>query len=202
LDSDGIERLEAVNDAKGFSVFLKDAKPSSAVGSIGGFVDASIYLSADNFTNFIVDTWRDGDILFDPRDVRNCRDFDGREEVFAEVTALAVCPREACVLFAHEVMHQGALCGLKEVRVIFVKGCAAFFCVAGCWFERRGIGIEDGYVGERISNDIADDVELVGESGGNRTDLLSNGFVLLLLRREDMLKGFRRRTTRKRGIER
>ena len=42
--------------------------------------------------------------MFDPRCVHDDRDFDRREEVFAEMTPLGVIPGESFILEDHEVV--------------------------------------------------------------------------------------------------
>ena len=57
-----------------------------------------------NLANFVVDAGWYLDVAFDPRRVRDDRDFDRREEVFTEMTPLRVIPGESFILENHEVV--------------------------------------------------------------------------------------------------
>jgi hypothetical protein len=65
-DGDGIEWAEVMDNVEGTSIPFYDTKPSGAVSGVGRFICTRRYFVTDNFNEFIVETWRDGDILVDP----------------------------------------------------------------------------------------------------------------------------------------
>ena len=67
-------------------------------------VYAGIHLHPNDFANLIVDTQRYQNVSLNPWGVCNDGDFDRREEVLMEVTALGVVPSEPFVMERHEVV--------------------------------------------------------------------------------------------------
>ena len=104
LDCDGIEGFETVDGTNGVGFFLRYAEPARAVRGVGVLVYTGIHLRPDNFADLIVDTRRYQNVSLNPGGVCDNGDFDRREEVLAEVTALRVVPSEPFVLERHEVM--------------------------------------------------------------------------------------------------
>ena len=104
LDGDGVEWFEAVDRANGVGFFLRYAEPARAVRGVRALVYASVHLRPNNFANLIVDTRRYQNVSLNPGGVCNDGDFDWREKVLAEVTALRVVPSEPFVLERHEMV--------------------------------------------------------------------------------------------------
>jgi hypothetical protein len=92
-NGDGIEWAEVVDDAEGTSISFYDAEPSRAVSGVGRFICTRHYFVTDNFSEFVVGTWRDGDIFVDPRHMRNHRDADWGEEILTELSFFLFNPR-------------------------------------------------------------------------------------------------------------
>jgi hypothetical protein len=92
-NGDGVEWAEVVDDVEGTSVPFYDAKPSRAVSGVGWFIRTRCYFVTDNFNEFIVETWWDGDIFVDPRHIRNRRDADWGEEILTELSFFLFNPR-------------------------------------------------------------------------------------------------------------
>ena len=109
LNSDLVERFEAMYDAQRFAIFLDDAKPSRSVRRVGWLVHTGVELAPNDLTYFFVDTGWNWDVSLRPWFVRYCRYFDWREEVFAKVSTLSICPSETLVLEAHKMVHKCAL---------------------------------------------------------------------------------------------
>jgi hypothetical protein len=62
------------------------AEPSGMVSGIGRFIHTRRYFVTDNLDEFVMQTWRDGDILVDPWHMRNRRDVDWGEEILTELS--------------------------------------------------------------------------------------------------------------------
>jgi hypothetical protein len=75
-DGDGVEWAEVVDDVEGTSILFYDTKPSGVVSSVGQFICTRHYFVMDNFDEFVMETWWDGDILVDPWRMWNHRDAD------------------------------------------------------------------------------------------------------------------------------
>jgi hypothetical protein len=84
-DGDSIEWAEVVDDMEGTSIPFYDTKPSRAVSGVGQFICTRRYFVTDNFNKFVVETWRDGDILVDPRRMQNCWDADWRKGILPKL---------------------------------------------------------------------------------------------------------------------
>ena len=80
-----------------------------AVGQVGGLVYSHIELALDDAAYLFVDAGQDRDVLLSPGLMWDGRDFDGREEVLVEVTALLVAPSESEVLDAHKMVCEVTL---------------------------------------------------------------------------------------------
>ena len=65
----------------------------------------------DKLADFFVDSWWNGDIALSPGLVRDRRDLDWREEVFAEVSTFLVHSGESGFLEAHKVVHEHTFFG-------------------------------------------------------------------------------------------
>ena len=104
LDGDSVEGLEAVDRANGVGFFLRYTEPARSVRGIGALVYAGIHLRPNNFANLIVDTRMYRNVSLNPGGVCNDGDFNWREEVLAEVTALGVVPCKPFVLERHEMV--------------------------------------------------------------------------------------------------
>ena len=104
LDCDGVERFEAVDRANGIGFFLHYAEPARAVRGVQALVYTGIHLCPNNFANLIVDTRRYRNVSLNPGGMCDDGNFDRREEVLAEVTALGVVPSEPFVLERHEMV--------------------------------------------------------------------------------------------------
>jgi hypothetical protein len=81
-NGDGIEWAEVMDDAEG----AFDTEPPGAVSGIGWFICTRHYFVTDNFNEFIVETWQDGDILVDPRHMWNYQDVDCGEEILLKLS--------------------------------------------------------------------------------------------------------------------
>jgi hypothetical protein len=68
------------------------AEPSGMVSGVGWFIRTRRYFVTDNLDEFIVQTWRDGDILVDPWRMRNRRDVDWGEEILTELSLFLFNP--------------------------------------------------------------------------------------------------------------
>src|SRR6267154_3752345 len=109
FDRDLVERLQAVYDAKRFTIFLDDAEPLRSVRRVGWLIHTRVELAPDDLAYFFVDSGRNGDISLHPQFMWDCRNLYWREEVLVEVSVLQVGPGEPFVLKAHEVVHERAL---------------------------------------------------------------------------------------------
>jgi hypothetical protein len=85
--------VEVVDDAEGTSILFDDAKPPRAVSGIGRFIRTRRYFIMDNFDEFIVETWWDGDIFVDPWRMWDRWDVDWGEEIFTELSFFLFNPR-------------------------------------------------------------------------------------------------------------
>jgi hypothetical protein len=85
-NGDSIEWAEVMDDAEGTSISFYDAEPSRVVSGIGQFICTRHYFIMDNFNEFVVETWQDGDILVDPRRMQNHRDVDWGEEILPRLS--------------------------------------------------------------------------------------------------------------------
>ena len=104
LDCDGVEGFETVDQANGIGFFLCYAEPARAVQGVGALVYTGIHLRLNDFADLIVDTRGYRNVSLNPGGVCDDGDFDWREEVLVEVTALGVIPCEPFVLERHEMM--------------------------------------------------------------------------------------------------
>ena len=104
LDCDGVEGFETVDRTNGVGFFLRYAEPARVVRGVRALIYTGIHLRPNNLANLIVDTRRYRNVSLNPGGVCDDRDFDRREEVLMEVTALGVVPSEPFVLERHEVM--------------------------------------------------------------------------------------------------
>jgi hypothetical protein len=68
-----------------------------------------------DLADFVVDARWDGHITHYPWLVLYRWHLYWRKEVLSEVTALFVVPREAVLVYAHEIMHEITFCWPKEV---------------------------------------------------------------------------------------
>jgi hypothetical protein len=75
-----------MDDAEGISIPFDDAKPPRAVSGVGRFIRTRRYFVTDNFDEFVVETWRDGDIFVDPWCMQDRRDADWGEENLTELS--------------------------------------------------------------------------------------------------------------------
>jgi hypothetical protein len=77
-----------VDDTEGTSILFYDTEPSRAVSGVGRFICIRRYFITDNFNEFVMETWRDGDILVDPRHMQNRWDADwgGGEEILPKLS--------------------------------------------------------------------------------------------------------------------
>ena len=66
-----IELLEGVDGSQGFFVGLEDAEPTRAVGCVEGLVYTCVDLVFNNLADLIIEASQNGNVLFDPRDVRD-----------------------------------------------------------------------------------------------------------------------------------
>lgn len=114
LNGNGVERFEAMNEAKGLAIFLNDTEPTRSIRRVRRFVDSGVDLPPDDFADFVIDARRDGDIALYPRGVRDYWEFDGRKEVGSKGSALRVVPSEHLVVETHEVVDDVAFGGPKE----------------------------------------------------------------------------------------
>jgi hypothetical protein len=105
-DGNGVEQVEVVDDTEGASISFYDAEPSRAVSSIRRFIHTRRYFVMDNFNEFAVKTWQDGDIFVDPRHMRNCRDADWGEEILPKLSFFLFNPSWAFFLLCYQVMCQ------------------------------------------------------------------------------------------------
>jgi hypothetical protein len=92
-NGDGVEWAEVVDNVEGTSIPFDDAKPSGAVSGVGQFIHTRHYFIMDNFDKFVMETWRDGDILVDPWRMWNRRDADWGEEILTELSFFLFNPR-------------------------------------------------------------------------------------------------------------
>jgi hypothetical protein len=77
--------VEVMDGVKGTSILFYDTKPSGTVSSVGWFICTRHYFVTDNFDEFVVETWQDGDIFVDPWHMRNCQDADWGEEILLKL---------------------------------------------------------------------------------------------------------------------
>jgi hypothetical protein len=75
-----------MDNMEGASILFYDTEPPGAVSSIGWFTHTRHYIVMDNFDEFIVKTWWDGDILVDSWHMQNSWDVDWREEILMELS--------------------------------------------------------------------------------------------------------------------
>ena len=179
LNRDLVQRLERMDDAD-VPVLLEHAEPSRTVGRVRRLVNSGVDLLADERDDLIVDAGRDGEVLLDPRNMRDDRELDRREHVATEVPALGVLPSEALVLLAHHVVEDREFLGRQPLRVILVQLLATLRGVTSGGFERFGVGVQCRHVLERVADVVSDDAEVLWELGRRRVDLERYRFVLLL----------------------
>ena len=98
LDSDCVQRFEAVDDAQCFSIFLEDAEPVQTIGRVGGFIDSGFHLLANELAYVLVDPRWNWKILLDPGDVRDYGELYQWKEIRAKASALKIIPCEALIL--------------------------------------------------------------------------------------------------------
>jgi len=121
-----------------------------------------------------------------PRYVWDGREFDGGKEVGTKVTTFGVIPCKTGLLFAHEIVHQIVFRWLEEFfRMNFVECLVALFCITAGGLERRRIWIEGWHVCERVAGNVTNNAEPFRKFRKDRTNLLCDGFVFLLLCSED-----------------
>ena len=104
LDGDGVKGLKTMDGANGVGFFLRYAEPARAVRGVRALVYTGIHLCLNNFANLIVDTGWYRNVSLNPRGVCDDGNFNRREEVLAEVTALGVDPSEPFILERHEMV--------------------------------------------------------------------------------------------------
>ena len=104
LDCDGVEGFETVDGTNGVGFFLRYTEPARAVRGVRALVYTGIHLHLNDFADLIVDTRGYQNVSLNPGGVCDDGDFDWREEVLVEVTALGVVPSKPFVLERHEVM--------------------------------------------------------------------------------------------------
>jgi hypothetical protein len=75
-----------MDDTEGTSVPFYDTKPPGTVSCIGQFIHTRHYFVTNNFDEFIVETWQDGDILVDPWRGQNGRDADWGKEILPKLS--------------------------------------------------------------------------------------------------------------------
>jgi hypothetical protein len=73
-DGDGIEWAEVVDNAEGTYILFYDTKPPRAVSGVGRFIHTRHYFVTNDFNEFVMETWQDGDILVDPWHMWNHQD--------------------------------------------------------------------------------------------------------------------------------
>ena len=93
-----------MDEVKTRCVLFDDTEPTRTVRGIRSLVHTCIHLYANYPADFIVDARWYWDISLNPRSVHYNGNFDGGEEVFAEVTALGIVPSEAFILKGDEMM--------------------------------------------------------------------------------------------------
>jgi hypothetical protein len=81
-----------MDDMEGTSIVFYDAEPSRAVSGIGRFICTRHYFITNNFNEFVMEIWQDGDILVDPWRMRNCRDADWGEEILLKLSFFLLNP--------------------------------------------------------------------------------------------------------------
>lgn len=86
------------------SVFLLYGKPTRPVRGIGWLIDSGVNLGAYNLANLGVNAWGYRNVLLNPRNVRNGRDFYWGEEFAFETASFFVCPSEAFILLDHKMV--------------------------------------------------------------------------------------------------
>jgi hypothetical protein len=128
-NGDSIEWAEVVDDAEGTSISFYDAELSRAVSSVGRFIHTRHYFVTDNFNELVVETWQDGDILVDPRHMRNYRDVDWGEEILPKLSFFSSI-HEAFFLLSYQVMHQLLLFWPQETVGIELQLLIPFLCVS------------------------------------------------------------------------
>jgi hypothetical protein len=82
-----------VDDAEGTSILFYDTKLPRAVSGIGRFIRTRHYFVTDNFNEFVVETWWNGDIFIDLRRMRKHWDVDWGEEILPELSFFLFNPR-------------------------------------------------------------------------------------------------------------
>jgi hypothetical protein len=92
-DGDSVERAEVVYYPERASVAFDYAEPSRVVSGIGRFIRTGRYLFTDDFDEFVVETRRDGDVLVDPRRMRDGWDAHWREEILPKLSLFLFHPR-------------------------------------------------------------------------------------------------------------
>ena len=105
-DCDGIERLEVVDKAQGFTILFEDAKPVGAVCGCGWFVDSGCDLVLDNSNCFCPHSRRNRGVSQHSWSVRYSRDLDGREVSWIHSTMLEQCPSQSHLLLTHDPAHK------------------------------------------------------------------------------------------------
>lgn len=163
LNSNLVEWLKRLDDAKRFAVFLDDAEPSRSVRRVGWFESLRVYFSADQFENFVVDTWRNWDVAQYPGRMWNYWDIDGREEVFPKMASLGVVPSEPVLMYTHEIVQEVAFGWKQEAGIVLIEDQPPFFCEATSRSECRWIVGQDWESRERIASNVANNSELSGK---------------------------------------
>ena len=92
-----------MDEAEG-TILLLDAEPVGSIGGIGGFIYTSGNLLLEYVDDFIEDTGWDGDILVNPRGVRNGWDLDWREIVVSEASAFGFSPCKCFLVKLEDVL--------------------------------------------------------------------------------------------------
>jgi hypothetical protein len=91
-NGDGIEWTKVMYDTEGAPVTFDHTEPPGSISSIGRFIHTGRYFVTDEFDEFIVETRRDGDVLVDPRHMRDGWDVHWREEVLPELSLFLFDP--------------------------------------------------------------------------------------------------------------
>lgn len=153
-----------MDEAKGFSVFLENAKPSRAIRRVGGLVDSGVDLLLDDLTDLLVETWGNRDVTLDPRLVVDDCEFDGGEEVWSESSLLLVIPSESSVVLAHQLVDESEFWGSEEFgTMLFVEFRASFGSVASCRSERGWIERQSWEFCKRVALDFPANSKLLWE---------------------------------------
>ena len=102
----------------------------------------SIYLLLDSFSDLVIDSGWNWDIMLLPRCVGNCWHFDWWEEIFTKMTTLRVILCKTILVKHHEVMNEIMFSWPKESRrVSFVKDVMVLLSIVTGRNEQWRMGI-------------------------------------------------------------